>query len=59
MTLLGEGRLTVRQGETNHASVVSFLGLDDAAFEGLYRFGGGGFDIGVRGDIKTKSEVFV
>ena len=31
--------------------VVSFPGLDDAAVEGLYRFGRGKFDIGLRGGI--------
>ena len=31
--------------------VVSFPGLDDAAVEGLYRFGRGKFDIGIRGGI--------
>ena len=31
--------------------MVSFPGLDDTAVEGLYRFGGGRFDIGVRGGI--------
>ncbi len=31
--------------------VVSFPGLDDAAVEGLYRFGQGKFDFGIRGGI--------
>ncbi len=31
--------------------VVSFPGLDDTAIEGLYRFGQGKFDIGIRGGI--------
>ncbi len=35
---------------------VSFPGLDDAAIEGLYRFGRGRFDIGFRGGVWFKSK---